>query len=69
MTIGLQQIYDAVIRLDNTVARLIDKTDSISKDHGDHESRIRALEASRWPLPTLSILVALGAFVAAFLRG
>lgn len=33
----------------------------------DHESRIRGLEAARWPLPTLGVLIALGALTVALI--
>ena len=34
----------------------------------DHESRLRALEKNRWPLPALALLTSVGAMVATFVQ-
>lgn len=34
---------------------------------GDHESRLRALERARWPLPTVAGVAAVGSAVAAWI--
>jgi len=34
----------------------------------DHESRLRALEKNRWPLPALALLTSVGAVVATFVQ-
>jgi len=34
---------------------------------GDHETRLRALERARWPLPTIAVIAAVGSTVAAVL--
>jgi hypothetical protein len=36
------------------------------KDIPDHEARLRVLERARWPLPTVAVVVSLGAGVAAW---
>lgn len=69
VVIGLQQIYDSLVRLEGTVARLVDQHDGQTRTTADHEARLRALERSRWPLHTLSALIAMAALALAFLRG
>ncbi|MFI2426495.1 hypothetical protein ACH5A7_20765 [Streptomyces sp. NPDC018955] len=32
----------------------------LGKDVSDHESRLRALERARWPLPSVAVLTAMG---------
>ncbi|GLI00300.1 hypothetical protein [Phytohabitans aurantiacus] len=56
--IGLQQIYDKLVALERDVARLVDQHDGVSKASADHEARIRVLERARWPLPAVSVLIA-----------
>lgn len=74
--IGLREVYDAVVRLTAQVERLINSDVSLREDlqrhevfakeaYSDHEDRIRSLERSRWPLPSVSILIAIGAFAMA----
>jgi hypothetical protein len=65
--IGLQQIYDKLVALEATVARLVDHTDGAKVDLADHENRLRALERSRWPLPAASVLISLAALSLALL--
>lgn len=65
-----REIYDAVVRLTGRVDVLIEQQnymtreiEEIKKDHRDtardHEDRLRSLEKSRWPLPSLAAVVAL----------
>ena len=61
VTITAREIYDAVVRLTGRLDVLIAQHADARNDIQDHEARLRSLEASRWPLPTLSLLVALGA--------
>lgn len=63
-----REIYDAIVRLTGRVDVLIIQTEEVRSDVKDHEQRIRALESSRWPLPTLAALVSLAAFVIALLN-
>lgn len=57
----VRRIADGQIRMEAKLDAILgdqrDHRDSLT----DHESRIRRLEAARWPLPTLGILVAVGA--------
>jgi hypothetical protein len=72
--IGLKEVYEAVLRIDGKVTAFNEqllnlKEDFIElkkdqeKDHADHESRIRSLEARQWPLPTVAILLSVGAVI------
>lgn len=59
--ITLERIYDQLMCLTRKVDHLVDR----ETDTEDHEDRIRALERTRWPLPSLSILIAIAAIVVA----
>lgn len=84
VVITSRDIYDALVRLTDTVNRLVDKGDGHTEDIRDHEARLRTLEeanagkrlgdldtrmrsveAGRWPLPALSALLALAALALA----
>lgn len=60
-----KEIYDAVVRLTAAVDRLASKHDGTDQTVRDHELRIRVLEGARWPLPSLAVLVSIGALVTA----
>lgn len=57
--ISAREIYDAVVRLTGRVDVIIDHTQDLKKRHDDHEMRLRALEANRWPVPLLNVILAL----------
>ena len=72
IVITQKEVYDAVLRLDGKVTAfneqlthvkedIIDIKKEHEKDHADHEIRIRGLESRQWPLPTLAILLSVGA--------
>lgn len=65
--ITLQQIYDKLVVLERDVARLVDQHDRAERTDTDHETRIRVLERGRWPLPAVSVLIALASFAYAVL--
>lgn len=72
VTIGAREIYDQVTRIGTAVERLADQNvglgrdiEGVAEDVKDHEVRLRTLERARWPLPTLSALLALAAVVIA----
>jgi hypothetical protein len=67
VTIGAREIYDQVVRLQVAVERMGDQHIGTADDIKDHEARLRSLERGRWPLPTVSVLVALVALVLAVL--
>lgn len=61
------QMYQEVRGLAATMTRVETKLDGLRDDNraltddlADHETRLRALERSRWPLPTIGILAGLG---------
>ena len=56
-----REIYDAIVRLTGRVDVLIAQHDEHKNKIQDHESRIRNLEVSRWPLSSLTIIIALAA--------
>lgn len=43
-----------------TLVRIEVKLDHALSVGVDHENRLRALERSRWPLPALAVLIAVG---------
>lgn len=51
------------------MARIETKLDTVISGHDDHEKRIRALEANRWPLPTITTLLAVAALLVAIFKG
>lgn len=65
IVITSREIYDAVVRLTGRVDVLIAQQEDIKHDLNDHENRIRNIERSRWPLPTVSVLVAIVALIIA----
>ncbi len=72
--IGAREIYDRLGDVDRKVDRLMDAQgglreaqDGFRGDLADHETRIRRLESGRWPLPALTVLIALAALVAALI--
>ena len=57
------QMYQELRSLSDGLTRVETKLDGIGqgltelgKDVADHESRLRALERARWPLPTIGVL-------------
>lgn len=66
--ISAKEIYEAVVMLRRDVGRLLDLHNDLSGDIKDHESRLRSLESARWPLPSLALVVSLGALLMQFLQ-
>ncbi|WP_435058532.1 hypothetical protein [Streptomyces sp. bgisy060] len=50
-------------RIDGQFALYVQRTDQADKAIAELEERVAALERTRWPLPALSVLIALGALV------
>lgn len=46
-------------RVDGSLALLVQRGDQTDRAIADHETRLDALERSRWPLPSLAALIAL----------
>jgi hypothetical protein len=68
VVITAREIYDQLVRVVTAVERLADKHDEQGRDLHDHETRIRALEKARWPLPALAVLVSIAALALAFFK-
>jgi hypothetical protein len=69
VVITSREIYDAVVRLTGRVDVLIAQSEEVRHDLQDHETRLRALERGRWPLPAATILLALGSLAYTLLSG
>jgi hypothetical protein len=65
VVITAREIYDAVVRLTGAVEGVMKDHSEARNDLIDHEARLRALERSRWPLPSLAALLSLGALAVA----
>lgn len=65
VVITSREIYDAVVRLTGRVDVLIEQQTATHQDVQDHENRLRSLERGRWPLPALTIVIALGSLALA----
>lgn len=50
-----------------TLTRMEGKLDTLLQQGTDHETRLRALERARWPLPALAILISIASAVIAWL--
>ena len=68
VVITSREIYDAVVRLTGRVDVVIEQQNHTAQMAQDHETRLRAVERSRWPLHSLTALVALGALALSFFR-
>jgi hypothetical protein len=49
-------LAEAVGRIETKLDGILDETKDIRADMADHEMRLRTLERSRWPLPTIGVL-------------
>ncbi|HEY9415613.1 MAG TPA: hypothetical protein VIQ30_12695 [Pseudonocardia sp.] len=61
VVITSRDIYDALVRLTETVNKLVGQDAGHTADLHDHEQRLRALERGRWPLPALAVLLSAAA--------
>jgi hypothetical protein len=68
--ISTAAMYEEVRGLGAAVGRIESKLDGVLDDGkeargliADHETRIRTLERSRWPLPTIGVLAGVGGAV------
>ncbi len=66
VVVTLRDIYDMLLAVRADVSRLADQHGGTARQGTDHETRIRALERARWPLPTVSVLIAALAVVVSF---
>lgn len=65
--IGAREIYDELKSVGAKVDRLVDAHESLRAVDADHETRLRAVERARWPLPSLAALISLAALVVGIL--
>ena len=70
VVITLKEVYDVQqkqgivqIEINSKLDRLLDKHDRIDEVVADHEMRIRSLEQTRWPLPTVAVIVSIATLV------
>lgn len=68
VTIGAREIYDALMRLTATVDRMAEQVTDVRSEVADHEQRVRTLERSRWPLPSLAAILAAASLAVAWIR-
>ena len=61
VVITTRDIYDALVKLTDTVKELVGQNAGHADDIRDHEQRIRLLERGRWPLPALAVLLSAAA--------
>ena len=68
VVITAREIYDQLVRVADALATLTTRIDRVAERHDetkrdvdDHEARLRSLERSRWPLPSLAAVVSLAA--------
>jgi hypothetical protein len=66
ITITSREVYDAVVRLTGRVDVLITQESVTRSDVADHETRLRAMERARWPLPSAAVLLSLAALILPF---
>lgn len=59
-------IYTAVLTLQGQVTVLVQQGTQSAKEIVDHEARLRNLEKGRWPLASITALVALAALLLPF---
>ncbi|MBO1331729.1 hypothetical protein [Streptomyces sp. VRA16 Mangrove soil] len=62
----LRRVFEVgLTRIDGELALLAHRDDQTVKDHDELNARITALEHTRWPLPTVAALAAVGAVAVA----
>lgn len=50
----LRSLSDSLVRVETKLDGIAQGLTEVGKDVADHETRIRALERGRWPLPALA---------------
>lgn len=70
VVITLKEVYDVQqkqgvvqIEINSKLDRLLDKHDRIDEAVADHETRIRSLEQTRWPLPSIAAIVSVASLI------
>lgn len=65
VVITLADIWAQLVALSTKVDGIIAGHAIVERTVADHETRLRGLERSRWPLQSVTILIALGSAVTA----
>ena len=65
--ITVLDVYQQLVRLQTTVDLGFAKQDQHGLTLADHEARLRIIERNRWPLASVTALVALASLVVAIL--
>jgi hypothetical protein len=52
----LRSLSDGLTRVETKLDGIGQGLTDLGKDVADHETRLRTLERSRWPLPTIGVL-------------
>jgi len=52
----LRSLSDGLTRVETKLDGIGQGLTDLGKDVADHETRLRALERARWPLPTIAVL-------------
>lgn len=70
VVITLKEVYDAQQEGSKVQQQILAKLDLLVASHDrvdervtDHETRIRSLEQTRWPLPSVAIIVSIASLV------
>lgn len=70
--IGAGEIYNEVIKLSGKVEVVISQQETLKEDvkdnHRDFETRLRSLESNRWPIPAITVLIAIAALVVSIIK-
>ena len=61
----MNDLYDKIVGLSARLDVMLSRIDDVLKDVSDHESRIRQLERSRWPVANVTVLVGIASLVLA----
>lgn len=61
----MNDLYDKIVGLSARLDVMLSRIDDVLKDVSDHESRIRQLERSRWPVANVTVLVGIASLVVA----
>lgn len=65
--VSVNDLYDKIVGLSARLDVMLTRIDDVLKDVSDHESRIRQLERSRWPVANVTVLVGIASLVLAVL--
>lgn len=60
----VRSLAAAMIRIETKLDQLGTDSRALRTDLADHETRLRALERARWPLPTIGALAGVGGAIA-----